>query len=64
MDIHGLRHTFATLALKAGVPVLVVAERLGHSNANMILSVYGHVLEGQQAEATAKLGAVLFGDNT
>lgn len=58
---YSLRHTCATLALKAGIPVLVVAERLGHSNANMILAVYGHVLEGQQAEATERLGAVLFG---
>ena len=59
---YSLRHTCATVALQAGVPVLVVAERLGHTDASMVLRVYGHVLEGQQAEATARLGAVLFGD--
>jgi integrase len=55
-----LRHTCATLALKAGVQVLVVAERLGHANANLVLSTYGHTLEGQQVEAAERLGAVLF----
>lgn len=29
--LHDLRHTHATLLLKAGVPVKVVSERLGHS---------------------------------
>jgi integrase len=28
--LHDLRHTHATLALKAGVPVKVLSERLGH----------------------------------
>lgn len=28
--LHDLRHTHATLALKAGVPVKVVSEQLGH----------------------------------
>jgi integrase len=28
---HDLRHTHATLLLKAGVPIKVVSERLGHS---------------------------------
>ena len=30
LTLHGLRHTFATLALRAGVPSKVVAEVLGH----------------------------------
>jgi integrase len=54
-----LRHTCATLALQAGVPVLVVAERLGHTSATMTLNVYGHVLEGQQADATERIEAQL-----
>ena len=29
--LHDLRHTWATLALAAGVPVKIVSERLGHS---------------------------------
>lgn len=58
---YALRHSCATLSLKAGVPVHVVTERLGHSSPAVLLTTYAHVLEGQQADATAKLGALLYG---
>jgi Phage integrase family len=34
LTFHGLRHTFATLALRAGVPSKVVAEVLGYASAH------------------------------
>ena len=37
-------HTHATLLLKAGVPVHVVAQRLGHATPAITLSTYSHVL--------------------
>ena len=48
---HDLRHTHATLLLKAGVPVHVVAQRLGHSSPALTLSIYSHVLPRQQSAA-------------
>ena len=60
--LYDLRHTCCSLALQAGIPVRVVAERLGHASAAMTLDVYAHVLPGDQERATAKLGEVLFGD--
>ena len=39
-----LRHTFASLLLAAGVPVLDVAAQLGHHSAGFTLKVYGHVI--------------------
>lgn len=51
--LHDLRHTHATLLLKAGVPIKVVSERLGHATASFTLDVYGWVLPGMQAEAAA-----------
>lgn len=48
---HDLRHTHATLLLKAGVPVKVVSERLGHVSPGFTLNAYQHVLLGMQAEA-------------
>jgi integrase len=59
--LHDLRHTHASLLLKAGVPVKVVSERLGHANAMITLGVYAHVMPGMQAEAAAKFGALLSG---
>jgi integrase len=59
--LYDLRHTHATLLLKAGVPVKVVSERLGHSSAMITLSVYTHTLPGMQAEAASKLAAMVLG---
>jgi integrase len=56
---HDLRHTHASQLLKAGVPVKVVSERLGHATASITLDVYSHVLPGMQAEAVAKIDAML-----
>lgn len=56
---HDLRHSHASQLLKAGVPVKVVSERLGHATASITLDVYSHVLTGMQAEAVAKIDAAL-----
>jgi integrase len=42
--LHDLRHLHATTLLLAGVPVHVVAARLGHADPAVTLSVYSHVL--------------------
>jgi len=42
--LHDLRHLHATTLLLAGVPVHVVANRLGHADAAITLRVYAHVL--------------------
>lgn len=61
ISLHDLRHTHATLLLKAGVPVKVVSERLGHASAAFTMTVYQHVLPGMQSEA-AELFAQLVAD--
>ena len=61
IKFHGLRHTCATLLLRARVPVHVVSERLGHATTAMTLEVYAHVLPDMQQEAAATLGALLHG---
>ena len=59
ITLYTFRHTCATLSLKAGVDVRVVAERLGHANPKMVLDVYAHVLPGMQREATELLERTL-----
>jgi integrase len=52
--LHDLRHTAATLALAAGVPVRDVADSLGHSSPSVTLNVYGHAIpEGPSRVADA-----------
>jgi integrase len=41
--LHDLRHTWATLALQAGVHPKVVSERLGHATTCITLDIYSHV---------------------
>ena len=60
IKFHGMRHTCATLLLKAGVPVPVVSERLGHKGVEITMNIYQHVLPDMQEDAAKKLGAILF----
>lgn len=53
--LYSLRHACATLLLLAGENPKIVSERLGHSNINLTLQVYSHVLPNMQAAATEKL---------
>jgi integrase len=61
ITFHGVRHTSITLLLGAGVPVHVVAARVGHAKASMTLNVYSHALPSQQQDAAARLAEVLHG---
>ncbi|WP_187347188.1 tyrosine-type recombinase/integrase [Nocardiopsis sp. CNR-923] len=58
--LHDLRHTWATLAPRAGVSVKVVQERLGHANPSITMNIYAHALPGMQARAAEQV-ASLFG---
>ncbi len=56
--LHDLRHTYATLALAAGVHPKVVSDRLGHSTITLTIDTYSHSipsLEEQAANAVADL---------
>lgn len=57
--LHDLRHTHATIAVKAGVPVKVISERLGHESPAFTLKQYAHVVPGMQAEAAQLIAAVV-----
>lgn len=50
---HDLRHHYASVLLHAGESVIAVAERLGHKNAKLVLSTYGHLMPDSE-ERTRK----------
>ena len=56
---HDLRHTAATLLLKAGIHPKVVSEMLGHSHISITLSVYSHVTPDMQRTAAVAMDLVL-----
>jgi len=60
--LHDLRHTWATLALGAGVHPKVVSERLGHATIAITLDVYSHVSAGMQHDAADAVAALIRGD--
>lgn len=54
-DNHDLRHTWATLALVAGVDVKIVSERLGHSSPMITWQTYQHAIGGMQTDAAERV---------
>lgn len=59
--LHDLRHTFATLALQAGIHPKIVSERLGHSTIALTLDVYSHALATLQRDAAERVGDLILG---
>ena len=57
--LHDLRHTHATIALKAGVPVKVISERLGHQHPAFTMKQYAHVIPGMQAKGAAMVARLV-----
>ena len=56
---HDLRHSNATALIQAGVNPRVVQQRLGHSDVNITLNTYTHVLPDMDVEAAAKLDSII-----
>jgi integrase len=63
INFHGLRHTWASLAVMAGVPLLVVAKNLGHTDSRMVERHYSHLAPSFVADAI-RAGAPRFGTVT
>jgi integrase len=56
--LHDLRHTWATLALQAGIHPKVVSERLGHATTGFTLDIYSHVHPELDAHAATVVAAL------
>jgi integrase len=59
IPLHGLRHTYATLALSSGVNPRIVSGRLGHSTVALTLDIYSHVLPQADQDAAERVAALI-----
>jgi integrase len=57
--LHDLRHTHATLLLADRENIKVVSERLGHASVTVTLTVYAHVMPGNQRQAADRFAAMI-----
>jgi integrase len=60
--LHDLRHTWATLALQAGIHPKVVSERLGHATTGITLDIYSHVQPELDASAASTVAQLFAGE--
>ena len=58
---HDLRHTHATIALRAGIQPKIISQRLGHESPAFTLKQYAHVIAGMQADAAGKIASLVAG---
>lgn len=56
---HDLRHTFATLSLKAGIQTEVVSRILGHKHPATTQAIYQHAVPSLEEEAISRFAALL-----
>ncbi len=60
LTLHGLRHTWATLALHEGIDIKVVSDRLNHSSTFVTREIYTHVTPPMQSDAAERVARRIF----
>ncbi len=61
LKLHGLRHTWATLALEEGIDIHIVSERLNHSSTSVTREIYTHVTPPMQSDAAERVAEHILG---
>jgi integrase len=61
-SFHTLRHTYASLMVMDGVPLMVVARNLGHADTRMVEKHYGHLATSYVREAIRRAKPLGIGD--
>lgn len=55
INLHGLRHSMASLGVSLGVSMRVLQQLLGHADYSTTAGTYAHVLHSSEAEAVAQI---------
>jgi integrase len=61
VDMHSLRHSFASILIAAGTPITEVQALLGHSSAQTTLKVYSHWFRSLNTSSIDTLSKALLG---
>jgi integrase len=59
IHLHDLRHSAASMALTAGVPMKVVSENLGYASLRITADVYSHVTTDLAKDSAERVAATL-----
>lgn len=51
VHVHSLRHTYASLMIADGTPLVVVSKRLGHAQVSTTANIYAHVIASADEKA-------------
>jgi integrase len=57
VTFHALRHTHASQLIDAGVDIVTISKRLGHSKPDITLRVYAHLFRNDDSKAAAAINA-------
>lgn len=59
VNLHALRHTYASALIAAGLDVITVQHKMGHANPTVTLNTYGHLFKRDDSAAVAAIEAAL-----
>ena len=59
VSFHALRHTHASALIAAGIDVVKISKRLGHSSPTVTLRIYAHLFAPDDDAAAVAIDAVM-----
>ena len=62
ISLHGLRHTYASVALSGGMRLEDVSEQLGHASIVITKDIYGHLSRESRQRTAAQFAAIMAPD--
>lgn len=60
--LHDVRHSYCTALIRAGVPVKIVSKRIGHAGPTITMTIYQHLLPGDDEQAAITGARAIFGE--